>query len=140
MPPPPTTKLAVCGLGGFQVEVYLFATGLDIAEKLADFQGSLNENIHNTADYRVLRVDQYGVPQQNPASQALATCMFRVFAQADKAETLSTLPQAIGGYGLGGYCGEHSCMDFRMVSDGMALHSRFLPLLPNINNPNPRYR
>ncbi|KAJ5061037.1 hypothetical protein J3E74DRAFT_417890 [Bipolaris maydis] len=35
-PPPPTTKLAVCMQGGFQIEYYLFATGLEIVEKLAD--------------------------------------------------------------------------------------------------------
>ncbi|EMD67438.1 hypothetical protein COCSADRAFT_157822 [Bipolaris sorokiniana ND90Pr] len=104
-PPPPTTKLAVCMQGGFQIEYYLFATRLDIAEKLADIQGCLNEMITNRVDYSVLTVDQYGTPGQNPASQALATCMFRVFAQAPTVETLLTLPKTIGGYGLGGYCG-----------------------------------
>lgn len=115
-PPPSTTKLAVCTEGGFQLEYYMFATGLDIREKLADFQACLDEVVPNREAYTVLRVDQYGVPQQNAPIQALATCMFRIFAQAGSAEALSTLPRAIGGYGLGGYCGQHGCMDFRMVS------------------------
>ncbi|KAJ2893751.1 hypothetical protein MKZ38_008288 [Zalerion maritima] len=111
--PPPTTKLAVCVQGGYQTECYLFATGLDTTEKLADLKGCVDDMIPNKGDYRVLRIDQYGVPQPNPSSQALATCMFRVFAQADQSETLGTLRQTLGGYGLGGYCGQHSCMDFR---------------------------
>lgn len=115
-PPPPTTKLAICTEGGFQIEYYLFATGLDVPEKLAQLQQCLDAVIPNRKDYIALRVDQYGTPQPNAPSQALATCMFRVFGQAEKVETLQTLIQGIGGYGLGGYCGQHGCMDFRMVS------------------------
>ncbi|KAI1066847.1 hypothetical protein LB506_012164 [Fusarium annulatum] len=114
--PPPTTKLAICTTGGFQIEYYLFAAGLDVKEKLQDFLDCLEEVIPNRADYTVLRVDQYGTPGHDAPSQALATCMFRLFAQADTRETLATLPFAVGGYGLGGYCGQHACMDFRMMS------------------------
>lgn len=114
-PPPPTTKLAICTNAGSQLEYYLFATGLDIQEKLSDLRACIDEVIPNREDYSVLRVDQCGTPQRNSPSQALATCLFRVFAQAEKAETLATLVRAIGGYGLGGYCGQHGCMDFRMV-------------------------
>ncbi|KAF4437160.1 DUF1446-domain-containing protein [Fusarium austroafricanum] len=114
--PPPTTKLAICIAGGFQVEYYLFAVGLDVEEKLQDFRNCLEEVIPNRADYTVLRVDQYGTPGHNAASQALATCIFRLFAQAETKEALATLPVAVGGYGLGGYCGQHACMDFRMMA------------------------
>ncbi|KAI0573119.1 DUF1446 domain-containing protein [Pyrenophora tritici-repentis] len=114
-PPPPTLKLAICSQGGYQTEFYLFATGLDVKDKLAELQDCLDEMTTNRSDYRVLRVDQYGTPGVNASSQALATCMFRVFAQADKQEVLATLPRTIGGYGLGGYCGQHACMDFRML-------------------------
>ncbi|KAF5625192.1 duf1446 domain protein [Fusarium tjaetaba] len=88
--PPPTTKLAICTTGGFQIEYYLFAVGLDVEEKLQDFRNCLEEVIPNRADYAVLR--------------------------ADIKETLATLPVAVGGYGLGGYCGQHACMDFRMMA------------------------
>jgi hypothetical protein len=115
-PPPPTTKLAICTNGGFQTEIYIFAVGLDIEAKLADLRGCVDDVLPNRADYKVLRIDQYGTPAQNAPTQALATCMFRLFAQADEKETLATLPVAISGYGLGGYCGQHFCMDFRMVS------------------------
>ncbi|TLD17225.1 uncharacterized protein PgNI_00424 [Pyricularia grisea] len=115
-PPPPTTKLAICTLAGYQLEIYLFASGLDIPEKLASLRRQLDEIIENKADYTVLRVDQYGVPQHDAPTEALATCTFRVFAQADRAETLATLPRTIGGYTvLGGYCGMHMCLDVRML-------------------------
>lgn len=35
LPPPETTKAAICGLAGYQAETMLFATGLDIDEKFA---------------------------------------------------------------------------------------------------------
>tara|TARA_R110002003_G_scaffold55_8_gene5021 strand:+ start:9587 stop:11311 length:1725 start_codon:yes stop_codon:yes gene_type:complete len=113
IPPPPTTKLAVCYRTGFQCELSFHAVGLDIAEKLASLQKQIDENVPNKSDYAVLRIDQYGVPQPDAPSQALATCQFRLFAQAEKMETLSTLARAVGGYGLGGFCGMHSNMDFR---------------------------
>ncbi len=93
----------------------LLGTGLDIPEKLAALRRQIKENVPNTSDYDLLRVDQYGIPQSNPSSQALATCQFRVFAQAQKEETLKTLGLAIRSYGLGGYCGMHSNMDGRTV-------------------------
>jgi predicted alpha/beta hydrolase len=88
---------------------------LDIPEKLEHFRTSVMELVPNKSDYHVLRIDQYGVAQENPPSQALATSLFRIFGQADTPEALSTLREALVGYGLGGYCGEHSCMDFRLV-------------------------
>jgi len=89
-------------------------------EKLAKLQNCLDEMITNRSDYRVLRIDQYGTPVVHPSCPALATCMFRVFPQSDKQEALATLPRTISGYALGGYCGQHVCMDFRMVS--LSLH------------------
>ncbi|KAH6689711.1 duf1446 domain-containing protein [Plectosphaerella plurivora] len=114
-PPPPTTKLAICTTGGYQMEVFFFATGLDIAEKLADMRAAMSELVPNRTAYRVLRIDQYGTPQDDPRTEALGSCLFRVFAQADKPETFTTLQIFLTGYSLGGYCGLHLCMDLRML-------------------------
>ncbi|KAI0126979.1 duf1446 domain-containing protein [Xylariales sp. AK1849] len=114
-PPPPTTKLAICYNSGYQCELSLYAVGLDVAEKLAALQSQIDQNVPNKSDYTVLRIDQYGVPQPDAPSQALATCQLRLFAQAEKPETLATLGSAVGGYGLGGFCGMHSSMDFRTL-------------------------
>ncbi|TLD31413.1 hypothetical protein PspLS_01749 [Pyricularia sp. CBS 133598] len=54
-------------------------------------------------------------PAEDAPSQALSICTLRVLVQAHKIETLYTLPQAIAGYELGGYCGRHSCVDQRQV-------------------------
>lgn len=117
-PPPPTTKLAVCVEAGFQVEYYLFATGLDVPAKAAHLRATLDspDVVPNRRDYTVLRVDQHGVAAPDAASQALATASLRVVARADRADTLATLRRAVAGYCvLGGYCGLHMCMDFRLV-------------------------
>jgi hypothetical protein len=143
-PPPPTTKLAVCTEGGFQVEYYFFATGLDVAAKAAHLRATLDspDVVPNRADYAVLRVDQYGDARPDAPTQALATATLRVFAQADRAETLASLRRAVGGYCvLGGYCGVHVCMDFRLVGNSSPwecrnTHSPFLlKAFPLICNP-----
>lgn len=126
-PPPATTKLAVCYLGGYQCELSLYATGLDIPEKLAALQRQIDENVPNKADYDVLRIDQYGAPIPNAPSQLLASAQFRVFAQAQKETTLHTLGQAIMSYGLGGFCGMHSNMDSRTAIPKMFI--RYEPFL-----------
>lgn len=99
------------------MEVFFFATGLDIDEKLADMRGAMEELVPNREAYRVLRVDQYGTPQEDPRTEALGSCLFRVFAQADKPEAFKTLQMFLTGYSLGGYCGLHMCMDMRMVGE-----------------------
>lgn len=121
-PPPPTTKLAVCAVGGYQCECSMHATGLDIPEKLEALRRQIYSNVPNIDDYIVLRVDQYGWSQPDPKSQALSTVQFRVFAQAKEQKTLSTVARAIMGYGLGGYCGMHLNMDFRTMAPKMFIN------------------
>jgi hypothetical protein len=112
---PPTTKLAVCYIGGYQCEMSLYATGLDVPEKLAALHRQLEENMSNKADYDVLRIDQYGVPMTNSTTQALGPAQFHIFTQAQKEKTLRSLGFAIQSYGLDAYCGMLSNMDSRTM-------------------------
>jgi hypothetical protein len=43
-PPPPTTKLAVCSIGGYQAETSLFAVGLNIREKYESWKMQVNRD------------------------------------------------------------------------------------------------
>ncbi|EEU33826.1 uncharacterized protein NECHADRAFT_55989 [Fusarium vanettenii 77-13-4] len=113
--PPPTTKLATCSIGGYQCETSVYAVGLDIKEKLAALKGAFDYNIPDKSDYQTFRIDQYGVPQENPASQALATCQFRIFAQSSRQEPLRRVQEVLMGYWLGGFPGMHLNMDFRTM-------------------------
>ncbi|KAH6989822.1 hypothetical protein BKA56DRAFT_477085 [Ilyonectria sp. MPI-CAGE-AT-0026] len=114
--PPPTTKLAICFLGGYQCETSIYATGLDIQEKLARLKETFDRNIPDKSDYRVFRIDQYGTSQENPSSQALATCQFRLFAQSSREEPLKRLQEILMGYWLGSFPGMHLNMDFRTMT------------------------
>ena len=106
-PPPPTTKLAVCALGGYQCEISMYAVGLDIEGKQEELQKQIIDQIPNAKDYSVLRVDRYGVAAINPRTQADASVRFRVFCQAERKETLSTLGPTIMAHALGGFVGLH---------------------------------
>jgi len=132
-PPPPTTKLAICTIGGYQLESSMHAVGLDIEGKLK----ACRDMIHltpNAKDYSVLRVDCYGISQPNPRSQFEATVRFRIFAQAEKAETLMTLGPTIMAHALGGFCGLHGNIDPRPVISGFAFSDQrsFQRCLQNI--------
>jgi len=114
LPPPPTTKLSVCTLGGYQCEYSMYAVGLDIEGK----QEALEDMIRltpNAKDYSVLRIDRYGTAAVNPRSQFDATVRFRIFSQADKQETLETLGPTIMAHALGGFCGLHGNIELRKV-------------------------
>ncbi|KAI3573264.1 hypothetical protein IWW34DRAFT_757838 [Fusarium oxysporum f. sp. albedinis] len=113
--PPSTTKLAVCSIGGYQCETSVFAVGLDIKEKLAALVKAFDYNLPDKSDYQTFRIDQYGVPQENPSSQALAICQFRIFAQSSREEPLRRVREVLMGYWLGGFPGMHLNMDFRTM-------------------------
>ncbi|KAF5612648.1 duf1446 domain protein [Fusarium tjaetaba] len=113
--PPPTTKLAVCSIGGYQCETSVYAVGLDIKEKLAALVEAFDQNLPDKSNYQTFRISQYGVPQENPSSQALGTCQFRIFAQSSRQEPLHRVKEVLMGYWLGGFPGMHLNMDFRTL-------------------------
>jgi hypothetical protein len=122
-PPPSTTKLAVCTIGGYQLDSSMFAVGLDIEGKLEAFRDMIRLT-PNAKDYSVLRIDSYGTAQVNPKSQFDATVRFRIFAQAEKAETLLTLGTTVMAHALGGFCGLHGNIDPRPVNGPINVFSQ----------------
>ncbi|KAJ7162255.1 hypothetical protein C8R46DRAFT_1104005 [Mycena filopes] len=78
-PPPPTTKVGVTAHGGFQAEMHYFLVGLDIPEKARMF-----EQQFTLLDFQLL-----GTPTPDPQTQASATVLLRMVAQAKTAADIA---------------------------------------------------
>ncbi|KAJ5850926.1 hypothetical protein N7455_010782 [Penicillium solitum] len=87
--PPPTTKIGITALGGFQAEVHYFLCGLDIEEKAALLEKQvrhlLDESLYHTLVFRTS-----GSCASDPSSQDAATVDVRIFAQSCYESALAT--------------------------------------------------
>lgn len=94
LPPPPTLKVAIQAVAGYQAEMLVYAIGLDIEEKTKSFESQLREDLEHQQGrepLRKLEVQLFGAAKQNPTSTNAATAVIRVFAQAAEAKSLTTL-------------------------------------------------
>ncbi|KAK3711662.1 hypothetical protein LTR37_009438 [Vermiconidia calcicola] len=89
LPPPPTTKVGITALGGFQAETHFYVVGLDVEEKAAMFETQIRD-VLSLDKYHCFSVSLNGRPPSNPRNQESATCDVRVFAQARNREDLET--------------------------------------------------
>ncbi|KAF6824208.1 hypothetical protein CPLU01_10972 [Colletotrichum plurivorum] len=114
LPPPPTTKLAICLLGGYQAEISAYAAGLDTDFKFQVLKNQILGQI-NMSDFTTFSIEKYGSAAADPRSQNACTVQFRMFAQSHKKEALDQFRKAIFYNGLQGYCGLHLGMDWRTM-------------------------
>ncbi|KAJ4482546.1 hypothetical protein J3R30DRAFT_3286185 [Lentinula aciculospora] len=132
-PPPPTTKLAVCSLGGYQAEMSLFAVGLNIKEKYESWkmQASTIMKI-DPSKFSKIAIDLYGyglhsLPAAEPSnsashsqrryfdprSQKDCTAMIRHFVQAPTKDVINEFMNSFLTMGMAGYPGLCRSLDFR---------------------------
>ncbi|KAI8260294.1 hypothetical protein K4K58_002051 [Colletotrichum sp. SAR11_239] len=114
LPPPPTAKLAICLLGGYQAEISAYAAGLDTDFKFEVLKSQVMGQI-NQADFTTFSIEKYGSAATDPRSQKAATVQFRMFAQSHKKEAFDQFKRAVFYNGLQGYCGLHLGMDWRTM-------------------------
>jgi hypothetical protein len=117
LPPPETTKAAICAVAGYQAESMVFATGLDIQEKFDTLRLQINTHLaKQPVQFDVFDMTQYGVAQQDPKSEAEGTAMMRIFAQARDIKAFGpvrNLAAFINPDGLGHFPGFQWQMDMR---------------------------
>ncbi|KAK0205347.1 hypothetical protein DFS33DRAFT_1428570 [Desarmillaria ectypa] len=114
-PPPSTTKLAVCTMGGYQAELYFLAVGLDIKEKLGLLRAQLMDGIDESRYFK-LSLEAYGTCPDDPKSQREATVHMRQFIQAPTKEAIEDFTQNFWGLVMSGYGGFHLNMDLRTLT------------------------
>ncbi|MCI2417632.1 DUF1446 domain-containing protein [Saccharopolyspora sp. K220] len=92
-PPPPTTKVAVFAPIGYQIVSTLYATGLDIAEKVALIRAQAESMLDGAAE---LDVSALGTAAEDPERQWDATVQVRIMATAAEREPLAKLAEGLG--------------------------------------------
>jgi hypothetical protein len=92
MLPPPTTKVGVTALGGYQAEVHYFLVGLDIDQKAKMLEEQIRHMLAPySSRFTLLDFSVLGVPAQNPQSQRSATVDLRILAQGRTKEDIGTV-------------------------------------------------
>ena len=80
-PPPPTTKVAITGIGGWENNVVLALTGTDLDAKAALVERSIRRYADSVAGIDVLALDRIGRAQHDPDNQDAATELLRIAVQ-----------------------------------------------------------
>ncbi|KAJ4292789.1 hypothetical protein N0V90_009452 [Kalmusia sp. IMI 367209] len=115
-PPPPTTKLAIFYLAGYQSEIVINATGYSTAEKFEFYERMVRSGLRrlNILDkFDVLEFQRIGVPEPNPKSQLSSTTYLRIFAESGDANVNLGLASLLGEYAMQHFSGFHSTSDHR---------------------------
>ncbi|KIW99841.1 uncharacterized protein Z518_10769 [Rhinocladiella mackenziei CBS 650.93] len=90
LPPPPTTKVGITARGGFQAEASYYMTGLDVPEKARMTEVQLRKGLKPYSDkFSLLSFSVLGTPAVDSDNQNAATAVFRIFAQARKADDIA---------------------------------------------------
>lgn len=131
--PPPTSKLAICLLGGWQAEIAAYCAGLDTKEKFALMKDQVMREI-NPADFTTFSMEVYGSSPPDPRSQQECTVMLRMFAQSEDKDSIQAFRRAIFYNGMQGYCGLHLGMDWRTMEPKP--YVKYFPsLIPSVGIP-----
>jgi hypothetical protein len=138
-PPPETTKVGICAIGGYQAETMVFATGLDVKDKFDTYKAQIERHLGaQLKQFSTWDMTQYGVSADNPKTEAEGTAMLRIFAQAkdiDAFGPIRNLAAITNPEGLGHYPGLAWLLDRRAAVPtpyieywpGL-LHQKHLPL------------
>lgn len=133
-PPPPTTKLAIFYVGGYQSEINFNATGTprNVRNKFELLKRQIRKGIDDlgiTNKLDVLEFQVYAPPAENPSRQEVGTSFMRVFAQAKEKVTLGLLFRAMMNYFMQHYSGFHMTSDTRtaMPKEYVAFYPSVVP-------------
>ena len=85
LPPPPTTKLAVTGLGGWRNAATLVLTGLDVDAKAATAEAAVRARLDGAPGITDLRFTRIGLAAGDPEDQMAGSCLLHVSVDGDEA-------------------------------------------------------
>ncbi|KAK5044466.1 hypothetical protein LTR84_010747 [Exophiala bonariae] len=92
LPPPVTTKVGISGVAGYSAELHWAIVGLDVQAKAKMIESHLRLSLgeERIKKLSLLKFTTNGTAAANPRRQNDATVDFRIFAQAQNEEDLST--------------------------------------------------
>jgi hypothetical protein len=82
-PPPPATKVALTGVGGWTNSVWIGVTGAAFDQKREVFEQTLRDSLGDVEGIQELHVDLIGQQSEDPLTQNEATGFLRVVASGD---------------------------------------------------------
>jgi Acyclic terpene utilisation family protein AtuA len=85
LPPPPTTKVAITGLGGWRNQATLVLTGLDVDAKAATVEAAVRARLDGAPGITDLRFVRIGRPATDPGDQMAGSCVLQVSVDGDEA-------------------------------------------------------
>ena len=86
-PPPPTTKVAITAVAGWENSHLVWICGLDVEEKAALVRAQVDDVLQGSG-VRIHRFDLIGRPAPDAESIEAATCALRIVGRADRPEPL----------------------------------------------------
>jgi hypothetical protein len=84
-PPPATTKVAICALGGWRNSGTVVLTGLDVDAKAAVFEQAVRGELEGRSGIEDLRFVRIGQAADDPADQMEGSCLLEVSVDGEEA-------------------------------------------------------
>jgi len=83
--PPPTTKVAITGMGGWRNSTTVVFTGLDVEAKASAVEAAMRAGLEGRPGIDDLRFTRIGVAAPDPADQMLGSCLLHISVDGDEA-------------------------------------------------------
>lgn len=119
LPPPPTTKLAVFYVGGYQIEMTINATGRNTAAKYNLMKAQLDHGIKQRGLDKLLDVFEmqiFASAEENADTQAAGTTYARIFVQSESPEALRGFLDVFLWFAMQHFHGMHCTNDMRNLA------------------------
>jgi hypothetical protein len=84
VPPPPTTKVAITGLGGWRNATTVVLTGLDVDAKATTVEQAVRARLDGDPGIADLRFTRIGVPVSDPAEQMAGSSLLHISVDGDE--------------------------------------------------------
>jgi hypothetical protein len=104
-PPPPTTKVAITGIGGWENSVVFALTGTDLDAKAALVERSVRRYAESVDGIDVVALDRIGQAQPDPDTQNAGTELLRVAVQGTQQAAGRAFSSRMVELGLSSYPG-----------------------------------
>lgn len=99
LPPPPTTKVGLTAVGGYQAEFHVYICGLDLEAKAEWIERQIRYSAGDAAkELSCFKFSLNGYCPDNPRNQDVATCDLRIFVQTKNKDLVSKATLDVPGF------------------------------------------